>query len=424
MNKNNIIEKSLAVGFFKKVDWREIGGSLLLILATIFSLSIANSVYGEAYISFWQSPLEIRFASFSFSLSLHHWINDGLMAFFFFIVALEIKKEVCEGALSNFKQALFPVVGAVGGMLVPAILYVGLNFQGESLGAWGVPIATDIAFAVGVLTIFKKRVPSVLLIFLLTLATADDLGAIAVIALFYANGVHWISLGLAILVCFALFILNRLGVKRVVPYMFFGVLLWVGLFYSGVNADICGVILAFAIPLRGKEEREVQEQEEDSGFAFEKKYQEYLRVSSPLNRLIYRGRGWSVYGVMPLFALANTALPLSFSDLSSLPGHLSGMGIFLGLFLGKPIGILFFSYFFSRIGVVKLPVGMTWSDVAIAGVLGGIGFTMSIFIADLSFDFGRELTMAKLAVFLASFSSAFLATLVLLFKKKRLVVTR
>lgn len=341
---------------------------VLLILATVLSLILSNSGFGGGYLKFWQTVIGVDFLH----KTLVHWINDGFMVAFFLLVALEIKRELIKGELSTRKIAILPVVAAIGGMAVPALIFLILNFRSpETIHGWAIPVATDIAFSLGILSLLGNRVPLSLKIFLTALAIIDDLGAIIIIAFFYSSGIHLLMLFIGLMVFGLLLLLNFSGIKNLYLYLIPGVLLWYFILKSGVHPTIAGVLLAFAIPM-------------EPGVNFEH------NLRKPVN-----------YFILPVFALANMAIPLSFGDTSRLFSVMS-LGIILGLVIGKPAGILLFSWGLVRSGFASLPDGTTWKQILGLGILAGIGFTMSIFIGSLSFTHEIYLNIAKLSVIAAS----------------------
>ena len=346
---------------------------VLLILCTAFSLLMANASWGENYIAFWHQPLG--------ELSLSHWINDGLMAVFFLLVGLEIEREIYIGELSSFQQASFPIVAALGGMLVPAGIHFMLNGGTATAAGAGIPMATDIAFALGVLSLAGKAVPPALKVFLAALAIIDDLGAIVVIALFYSASLAWGYLLLALLLFGLLYYLGKRGVMQLSIYLVGGLLLWYFLYRSGVHATLSGVLLAFAIPFgKGK----------DASLS--------ARLQQFLHPVV-------AYGIVPLFALANTGIIIAPGLLHSLLS-LNSLGIMMGLFIGKPLGIFLFSYIAVQLKVASLPTAVQWKHIVAAGQLGGIGFTMSIFITLLAFPDTGTIEAAKIAILVASLLAA------------------
>lgn len=357
-------------------------GGVILILCTVLSLSLANSVWGESYRHFWH--LQIA------GMSLEHIVNDGLMAIFFLLVGLEIAREIYIGELANLKAALLPIFAALGGMVCPALIHYLFNGGTPAASGAGIPTATDIAFALGVLMLLGKQVPLALKIFLTALAIIDDLGAIVVIALFYSKGLAWGYLGVALAIFAVLAVCNRLRVYTLWPYLLLGAVAWFCMLHSGIHATISGVVLAFLIPFA------------DGG------------ESSPAHKVEHRISGMVAYGILPLFALANTALLIPVDWAGQLLSH-NSLGIMLGLVVGKPLGIALFSALAVALGWSQLPPGVRWSHIIGAGMLGGIGFTMSMFITVLAFDNEALIVASKMAIMLGSVLAAVLGLLWLKF---------
>lgn len=352
---------------FRKFTNSEQSGGIVLIFCTAVSVVLTNFEVG-GYINFWNLNLGGH--------AMVHWINDGLMTIFFLLIGLELEREIYIGELSNARNALLPVFAALGGMLLPAAIYLGLNWNGQRSGA-GVPMATDIAFALGVLSMLGKRVPASLKIFLTALAVIDDLGAIIVIAVFYTASLDLQALGVASAIFALLLILNRMRVHNLIPYLIGGVFMWYFMLSSGIHATITGVLLAFAIPF-GKGD------EKSPSYIL----QDFLHV--PV-----------AYFILPVFALANTCIPVTGQALAGL-GTTVSLGIMAGLIVGKPLGILVFTYLTTVFRISALPDDLRWTDIAGAGMLAGIGFTMSIFIALLAFGEPALVDAAKLSIMTAS----------------------
>ncbi|WP_426328624.1 Na+/H+ antiporter NhaA [Pedobacter sp. R-06] len=353
----------------------QIGGFILLICVAI-SLIIANSSAKDAFISF----LEIKLGFGPVNYSILAWINDALMAIFFLLVGLEIKRELVEGELSSLKSAALPVIAALGGMLVPALIYALFNKGEAAASGWGIPMATDIAFALAIIAMLGKSVPTSLKIFLAALAIVDDLGAILVIAIFYTHQIHFEYLAMAGGILILLGLMNYFGVKKLVFYLIPGVFLWYFIHHSGIHATIAGVLLAFTIPTNETDEESPLE-----------KLEHFL--TTPVN-----------YIIMPIFALANTNITFQKEMLAGLVSPL-GLGIIVGLFVGKTIGVTFFSWLAVKLKWANLPTGAGWKHVLGLGMLAGIGFTMSIFIALLSFSDALHVSEAKFAILTASILS-------------------
>ena len=349
------------------------------------------------YKGFLYIPLEIRIGEFDIANPLLLWINDGLMAIFFFLIGLEVKREVLEGELSNPAQIMLPAVAAVGGVVVPALVFTWFNYGDESaMKAWAIPTATDIAFALGVLSLLGKRVPASLKLFLLTLAIIDDLVAILIIAVFYSVDISTLSLIIAGLAYAALVIQNRRGVMRLTSYLVFGLIMWAAVLKSGVHATIAGVLLAFTIPLKHPEGKQY----------------------SPLRNLEHDLHPTVVFIILPLFAFANTGIPLEGMNMEALMQP-EPFGIAMGLFLGKQLGVFTFTWAAVKTGIAKLPLNVGWLEIYGLSVLTGIGFTMSLFISSLAFEEGAtNLNADRLGILAGSFASALLGYVVLYFALK------
>jgi len=378
--------------FFEFFESEKTGGIILLI-STVISLFLANSFFQSDYINFWH----FKFAG----MKIEHWINDGLMAVFFLLIGLELKREIYVGELSDFRNALLPIFAAIGGMLVPAGLFLLLNYGTVTQAGAGIPMATDIAFALGILSLLGKRVPTSLKIFLTALAVIDDLGAIIIIAIFYTKSLSFINLGIAFVVFIVLVILNRIKVYNLVPYLIGGIFLWYFILHSGVHATIAGVLLAFAIPFKGKNEK--------SPSSIVEHY-----LDKPV-----------AFIILPLFAFANTCIPIK-SDLFSNLTSSNSTGIFLGLFLGKPTGIILFSFLGVISGFCSLPDDIKWKYLFGTGILGGIGFTMSIFITLLAFNQQEYIINSKISVLITSTLAGLTGYIFLFFmlRKERQLGTR
>jgi NhaA family Na+:H+ antiporter len=340
----------------------EAASGLLLIAAAILALIINNSPLSWLYTGLLDTPVVAQIGALKIAKPLLLWINDGLMALFFLLIGLEVKREVLDGQLSKPSQIVLPGAAAIGGMLVPALIYWFLNRDNPAaLDGWAIPTATDIAFALGVLALLGKRVPVSLKLFLMTLAIIDDLGAIVIIAIFYSGELSTLSLGLAAACIAALVAMNRLGVVKLGPYMIIGLILWVCVLKSGVHATLAGVTLAFCIPLRTKNAE-----------------------PSPLLTLEHALHPWVAYGILPLFAFANAGLSLTGVTAESFTHHVP-MGIAVGLLLGKTIGVFGLTWLSVKTGIAALPQGANWGQVLGVAILCGIGFTMSLFVGSLAF---------------------------------------
>ena len=375
----------------------EAASGLVLLFAAILALIISNSNLSELYFSTLNKYLFLGINSFGLKLSVIHWINDALMAIFFFFVTLEIKREFLQGELSNIKQALLPIIAAVGGMLVPALFYVYINFgDTETLNGWAIPSATDIAFSLGVLSLLGKRVPLSLKVFLTALAIIDDLGAIVIIALFYSGDLSIKYLILMLLTFITLLVVNRFNVRKFLPYLIIGIFLWDFTHNSGIHATIAGVLLAMTIPHRKKE----------------KDFSLLIKVEHAISPYV-------AFGIMPLFAFANAGVSLEGLSLSSLFDKVP-LGIVLGLFLGKQLGVFIFSYISIKLKVAQMPNDTSWYNFYGVGVLTGIGFTMSLFVGNLAFANDMQyMDGVKIGVLAGSLlSTVFGYVLLLIFAKK------
>ena len=340
----------------------EAASGLVLLFAAVVALIISNSELSNLYFSTLNKYLFIGINNFGLKLSVLHWINDALMAIFFFFVTLEIKREFLQGELSNIKQALLPIIAAVGGMLVPALIYVYVNLgDGETLNGWAIPSATDIAFSLGVLSLLGKRVPLSLKVFLTALAIIDDLGAIVIIALFYSGDLSIKYLSLMLLAFILLLVVNKFNIKKFLPYLIIGVFLWDFTHNSGIHATIAGVLLAMTIPHRKKE----------------KDFSLLIKIEHAISPYV-------AFGIMPLFAFANAGVSLEGLSLDSLLNKVP-LGILLGLFAGKQLGVFVFSYISIKLKIAQMPNNSNWFNFYGVGVLTGIGFTMSLFVGNLAF---------------------------------------
>ena len=340
----------------------ESSSGLVLLFAAIIALIISNSNLSDLYFSTLDKYLFVGINDIGLKLSVLHWINDVLMAIFFFFVTLEIKREFLQGELSNIKQALLPIIAAVGGMLVPALVYVYINLgDSETLTGWAIPSATDIAFSLGVLSLLGKRVPISLKVFLTALAIIDDLGAILIIALFYSGDLSIKYLSLMLIAFLALLIINKFNIKKFFPYLIVGLLLWDFTHNSGIHATIAGVLLAMTIPHRKKE----------------KDFSLLIKIEHAISPYV-------AFGIMPLFAFANAGVSLEGLSFSSLLDKVP-LGIVLGLFLGKQLGVFLFSYISIKLKIAQMPNNSNWFNFYGVGVLTGIGFTMSLFVGNLAF---------------------------------------
>ncbi|MFA5516503.1 MAG: Na+/H+ antiporter NhaA [Desulfuromonadales bacterium] len=397
-------------------------GGIVLLTATLLALVLANSPAREFYHHFWEIELTIGFSDFGLTQSLHYWINDGLMAIFFFVVGLEIKREFLAGELASIRKASLPIAAALGGMVLPAVIYHLIAPSGPEANGWGIPMATDIAFALGVIALIGQLIPRSLAIFLTALAIVDDLGAVIVIAIFYTGDVSGASLGVVLIFLAILVAGNRLHLQNPNFYALVGFCLWVAMLKSGVHASIAGVLIGATIPVVPRFTREdfLRKTEdlldrfrgtggEKGPFLEEERIGTLLAMEhvchdsiSPLQRMEHEMHNWVIFGVMPIFAFANAGISLSFGDLASSLSHPVTLGVALGLLLGKPLGILLFSWTAVRLGFCDLPTGVKWRQILGVGVLAGIGFTMSLFITNLAFVEPQMIAAAKIGIFIAS----------------------
>jgi Na+:H+ antiporter, NhaA family len=399
----------------------EAASGIVLLVVALVALAWANSPWSSSYEGLWHTPVTVGVGSHVFTQTLHFWINDGLMAIFFFVVGLEIRREIYEGELADFKRAALPVAAAIGGMIAPALIYFSLNPGPETRSGWGVPMATDIAFAVGVLALLGKRVPPALRVLLLALAVIDDLGAIVVIAIFYSGGFAWTGLLVAAVGVLGVLALQRLGVRKPLAYLVPGAALWIGMFDAGVHPTIAGVILGLMTPVRtwfGREEFVVEAHEAVHDFhASARSDDNGVRgLMQPLRRLKHAHREalppvvriqaalhpWVAFAIMPLFALANAGVSLQGLEMAATGSMTVMLGVMLGLVIGKPVGIFLASFATVKLGICALPRGVTWRGILLVGLVGGIGFTMAIFVAGLAFPGDGLLATAKLGVLLGS----------------------
>lgn len=414
---------------FEKYFNQEASAGLFLLLCAGLALIWANSPWLDVYESILHFPVGIQWGETFFGFSLHHWVNDALMAIFFFVVGLEIKRELSIGELSTPKKAAFPIFAALGGMVVPALLYLIFNGgNSDTYMGWGIPMATDIAFAVGVLSLLSKRVPFALKIFLLALAIVDDLGAVLVIAFFYSQEIMGQFLAYAGLTVFILFCARKIGLQNRFIYFFLGVCLWLFVLKSGVHATVAGVILGLMSPARRISNKEkilsnIQTQLEHAGSVYKstKKIITSARsLHSPTQRLIEELHPYVTWLIMPVFAFFNAGVQFKsgFSFIEFL-SHPVSLGVILGLFVGKPIGIVLFSFLAIRLKLAVWPAGFSWSKLTGIGFLAGIGFTMALFISHLSFDSQPELNVySKLSILLASLLAMLTGLLFLFFSTR------
>ncbi|MDX9795353.1 MAG: Na+/H+ antiporter NhaA [Arcobacteraceae bacterium] len=419
---------------FQNYISKESLSGIILFCATVFAVLVANSSWGDAYYNLWHMSLGIALGDSTITMDLTHWIDDGLMSIFFLMVGLEIKRELVCGELSSVQKASFPVVAAIGGMVIPALIYVGLNTN-NPLG-FGIPMATDIAFALGILMLLGKRVNPAIKLFLVALAVVDDLGAVLVVAVVYTNEINSIYFLHAGLTYAILWIFNLAGVKKLGPYLILGIFLWVFIHSIGIHATIAGVLLAFVIPIYGKideksfvanTQHSLKEFERTSNSkqtlsheqidALENIAYNYDNVQNPLVKLEHNLHNFSAFFIMPLFAFSNAGVLI---DMSTISTHfMIVLGVVLGLLIGKPIGVVGFTYLAVKFKWVAKPSEISWSDIVAVGFLAGIGFTMSIFITHLAFEDESLIAAVKLGVFFASFIAAVIGVILIMISAKK-----
>jgi len=406
---------------------KEASGGILLIICTVIALVWANSTFSDSYHHLWHTYINIDFGNvLNLNYSLHHWINDGLMAVFFFTVGLEIKRELLIGELSSMQKASLPIAGAIGGMVVPAILFAIFNSGGIGADGWGIPMATDIAFVVGIMALLGSRIPMTLKIFVLALAIADDIGAVLVIAIFYTAEISTTALIIAGIVLIFLIILNRLGSKSLIAYTILGIILWLAFLKSGVHATIAGILLAFTIPASSRfntkefsdRVKQLIKKFDETGDHWKnvldnaERQHDVMAIESscekvltPLQRFEHGLHPWVAFFIIPIFALANAGVTLAGLDILNALFSPISLGIIIGLFIGKQVGIFAFSFLAVKMKFASLPEGVNWKNLYGAGILAGIGFTMSLFIAGLAFADPALLDLSKIGVLTGSLLS-------------------
>ncbi len=408
------IRKRLRASFTEFFELESAGG-VVLILATAIALFLANSPWAENFQQLLQTDLSLP----GTHLNLLHWINDGLMAIFFLVAGAEIKRELIQGELSTLQKAAMPIAAAIGGMAVPALIYFLFNRGTPFERGWGIPMATDIAFSLGVLALLGSRIPIGLKVFLTALAIVDDLGAILVIAVFYSSSLSWAWLGVAGILLGGMAVANRIGVKALSVYLLTGAGVWLCFLNSGVHPTVAGVLVGLLIPVafenpKSKIQNPQSKMEPapatphsalETPQSTIPKSQSTISEESPIDRLIHFLHPWVAFGIVPIFALANAGVAFSGIGLSSMQQSLP-LGIVIGLFLGKPIGIMGFSWLASKLRIGQLPDSVTWNQLAGMGFLAGIGFTMSLFIGELAFSGSESLLLAKFGILIGSLVSA------------------
>ncbi len=404
--------------FFK----HQVSGGLVLLGMAVLALILANSPLSEEYFHFWEIKFTFGTETIGLTKTLHHWINDGLMAIFFFVVGLEIKREFLAGELASAKKAALPIAGAIGGMLVPALIFALLNPSGIESRGWGIPMATDIAFALGIIALLGNRITRSVAIFLTALAIVDDLGAVLVIAVFYTSNLNVMALGIAILFLGLLIVGNRLDIQHPNFYALVGFALWVALLKSGVHASVAGVLIGATIPVRPKHShdefllraenlmKQIREMGTISGpFHKNEKMGNLLALEhithdamSPLQRMEHEMHHWVIFFVMPIFALANAGISMSLDELTIAITSPITIGVALGLLIGKPIGITLVAWLAVKMKMAHLPENTRWREIFGVGILAGIGFTMSMFITNLAYADSLLVAEAKAGIFIAS----------------------
>ncbi|OCA98011.1 Na+/H+ antiporter NhaA [Clostridium beijerinckii] len=383
--KNKILNPFLY--FFKN----ESSSGIILLISALLAMIIANSKFASVYENTLHTYITIGYMNLSLSMSVLHWINDGLMAIFFLVVGMEIKREVVFGELKSFNKTILPISAAVGGMIVPAIIYALVNYKAVTISGWGIPMATDIAFALGILSLVAKNAPKGIVVFLTALAIVDDLGAIIVIAIFYSNQISWLSLAIGLIIFAILLIANKLQVKYKSFYIIMGLVLWIFILKSGIHATIAGVLLGIALPT-GKN---VNEFKTSVLYKFE-------HALTPVSSFI----------IMPIFSIANSGVVISVDSLSNIIFSPVSLGIIAGLFVGKQVGIFGISYILVKLKWAELPSNVTQRHLYGASILAGIGFTMSLFISSLSFTDEETLSLAKMSIMIVSILSAIFGAII------------
>jgi NhaA family Na+:H+ antiporter len=430
IDKNVVIEKFTSIQDFIN---KEALSGILLFIATVAAVLVANSAWGQEYYDLWHMPLGITLGDKTISMTLTYWIDDGLMSLFFLMVGLEIKREMVIGELSTVNKAAFPIVAAIGGMAIPALIYVALN-PDNPLG-FGVPMATDIAFALGILMLLGTKVNPALKLFLVAVAVVDDLGAVLVVATVYTSDIKAEYFLHAAIIYGLIWFLNFRGVTKLLPYLLLGILLWIYIHEIGIHATIAGVLLAFAIPIKSKiDEKKFIDNTRKDIDDFEKNMDSvpilnhhqidnlesiayaYDKVQNPLVRLEHNLHGLSAFFIMPLFAFSNAGVLIDFSTVNA--NLMIVLGVVFGLLIGKPIGVFGFTYLATKLKIVSKPDNISWYEIFAVGFLAGIGFTMSIFITHLAFLDESTISAVKLGVFAASFLAAIIGVVLILMSNK------
>jgi Na+:H+ antiporter, NhaA family len=395
----------------------EVSGGILLLAAALVALIWANSPFADGYERLWRTELTLRVGPWTLAQDLRHWVNDGLMTLFFFVVGLEIKRELTVGELRDPRAAALPILAAVGGMLFPAALFLAVNPAGEAARGWGIPMATDIAFALGVVALVDRSIPSSLRLFLLALAIVDDIGAIVVIAIFYSDSIDLAALGAALALLSAILVLRHSGVHRIPVYVVLGMATWFAAFQAGIHPTVAGVALGLmtpAVPIQrparvSEEARRVADETDDNPQPPDADAHHWLYLArlsretlSPLGRLEHLLHPWTSYVIVPVFALANAGVGLSFEDLQASVGSRVWIGVVVGLVFGKVAGVALGSFLGVRMGIARLPAGATWRHLFGVAALAGIGFTVSLFITSLAFADPLHVAEAKVGILTGS----------------------
>ncbi len=435
-NHSTFNRKRMFITLRKFISAKSFGG-MILFLSAIIAMVLANSTYSEFYFDILNAPFVTGVSFFLLNMDLKTWVNDGLMTIFFLLAGLEIKREVLIGELSSFRLAAFPIIGAIGGIIVPALIYIVFNLN-ENMQGFGIPMATDIAFTLAILMLFGNRIPIALKLFLITLAVTDDIGAVLVIALFYTQSINILGLILAIFTILVLILLNKKDVKSLLPYLLLGFILWIFFHLSGIHTSISGIILAFTIPItasirtkdfvrRMKFRLNYFEKLEESKHEKILSHKQigvldvigntYDSVQSPLIRLEHNIIPISTFIIMPIFAFFNAGVSLSSISISLF--HPISLGIVLGLVVGKPLGIFLAVYMADYFKIAKKPDILRWVDIFGVSLLGGVGFTMSIFISGVAFENQEFVDLAKLSVIIGSILSALFAVFWLFFYRNK-----
>ena len=405
-------------------------GAIILLAAAAAALGWANSPWSDSYVSFWHTHISFDIYIFAISEDLEHLVNEGLMAVFFFVVGLEIKRELLHGELSSLRKASLPVVAAVGGMATPALIYLLLNSSGQGTVGWGVPMATDIAFALGVLALLGRRIPAELRVFLLGLAVVDDLGAIAVIATFYTDSIHWTNLGLGVGIFALIAICLRLGIRSMGFYLILCVVMWQFFLESGIHATLAGVMVAAIVPAEPYLRRRdyaaaaddllhdfrlaMENGDEEKAQTIVEQIEELSRgTEGPMERLERIVHPWVSFAILPLFALANAGIVLTTGALTEAATSSITLGVAIGLLVGNPLGVLAMTWLSVRVGLGQLPSSVTWRHVLGTGFLAGIGFTVAIFVAGIAFTDPALVNQAKMGIFGASLVAGLIGYLIL-----------